>query len=719
MKYSILERLARKGYLVYSHDVNKKESCSNVVIAALLRSFESLGFTLDAEGIKLLSTFTKDELKEFYKTSYETLDEISGASVKHTVFYKNFPNIKHIKDEEMYLRAVVHYLSVAIGEETFMNQDIKEEAREIVHNNKKTVLRLITREEAVKIATKMASDFFMGQVAIPYSEEKFLLEVIRDYNDLLTIEEIPFKENIALYFDLLLFKNTRKIGDVLNKEMLGFVKTSTDLLRVYAALSKGDITLRKNFKFMSLDRKCRRLFLDILNEFAFNNINILDDLYRHDFLWKRAFELLHVGEYKKEYKYIYEACQILRNDEYKTFYSKLDSLLDNQTEYLKLLKSRPGEYARRIDFILRNNNFDQRVSLDIFKSIAKEVSSNVLLSLWEHFKNRDLYETRIIKINKSNSTIYKELLDKRDNLELVIIDEVILIIEDALKDIYSSYPRIEKVYLDESLKQYALVRNNRNSSSQNKTLTFGTRIKLEKEDLKYLRFFTHFKNMDKEDVSDEYSDGRVDVDLSIEFINEKMNEGFSLAWHHLDGGRKFDSFLSGDIVDAPNGATEFCDLNYVKARKYARYALVVNTVYTGQNFADIPECFSGVMFVNEKAEKGEIFNPEFVKYKFNLTQKGSNANVAFALDLETLELIWIDAPSSYNFSAIVASECDNLIPILKDALKHHMNMYDFMKLHIGHITFVDNKEDAEFIVSDEEDANLKPFDVEKIASEWL
>lgn len=719
MKKSILKKLAKKGYLVYYHDKSSEASCSNLAIAALLGSFESLGFTLDAEGVKLLSTFTKDELKEFYKSNFDILETISGASVKHIVFYKNFPNIKHIRNEEMYLRAVVHYLSVAIGAETFMNQDIEEEPKEIVHNDQKKTLKLISEEEATKLSIKIASDFFEGQVAIPYGEEDFLIDVIKNYKDLLVINEIPFKENIALYFSLLLLNYKGKIGDILNKEMLGFVKTSTDLLRVYAAISHGDITLRRNVKFRSLDRKCRRLFLDILNEFAFNNMNILDDLYRHDFLWKRAFELLHVGEYQKEYKYIYEACQILRNDEYKTFYSKLDSLLDNQTEYLNLLKTRPGEYARRLDFILRNNNFDQRISLDIFKGIAKDVSSNVLLSLWEHFKNRGLYETRIIKINKSNSTVYKELLDKRDDFELEIINEVILIIEDALKEIYSFYPKIEKVYLDESLKQYALVRNNRNGSSQNKTLTFGTRIKLNEEDLKYLRFFTHFKNMDIEDESDKFSDKRVDVDLSIEFVNEEMNEGFSLAWHSLDGGREFDSFHSGDIVDAPSGATEFCDLNYVEARKYARYALVVNTVYTGQDFADIPECFSGVMYVNEKAVKGEIFNPEFVEYKFDLTQKGSNENIAFALDLETLELIWIDAPIAHNFSGIVASECGNLIPVLKDALKHHMNMYDFMKLHTGHITFVDNKEDAEFIVSDEEDANLKPFDVEKIASEWL
>ena len=269
-----------------------------------------------------------------------------------------------------------------------------------------------------------------------------------------------------------------------------------------------------------------------------------------------------------------------------------------------------------------------------------------------------------------------------------------------------------KVFIDESVKSYCLPINSRNASSQNKTLTFGSRIKLDEEDGNYLRFFTHFKNF-------KGRDGRVDVDLSVEFIDETLSKGFSLSWHNMGGGRKFDSFHSGDITSAPRGASEFVDLDYKKARKYARYAVVTNSVFTGQDFADIPECFSGVMFMPEKGKNGVVFNPEFIKHKFDLTQTGSNQNVAFAVDLETLELIWIDSPLVYDFSGIVASNCSGVVLSLKNALKEHMNLYDFFKLHSKHLEIVDSKEEADIIISDSDDATLKPYDVETISAIWL
>ena len=38
---------------------------------------------------------------------------------------------------------------------------------------------------------------------------------------------------------------------------------------------------------------------------------------------------------------------------------------------------------------------------------------------------------------------------------------------------------------------------------------------------------------------------------------------------------------------------------------------------------------------------------------------------------------------------------------------------------ICHLKRVDNKEEADIIISDSEDATLKPFDVEEIAAKWL
>jgi hypothetical protein len=40
-------------------------------------------------------------------------------------------------------------------------------------------------------------------------------------------------------------------------------------------------------------------------------------------------------------------------------------------------------------------------------------------------------------------------------------------------------------------------------------------------------------------------------------------------------------------------------------------------------------------------------------------------------------------------------------------------------LHKKHIEIVENKEDADIIISDSDDATLKPYDVETISSSWL
>jgi hypothetical protein len=73
----------------------------------------------------------------------------------------------------------------------------------------------------------------------------------------------------------------------------------------------------------------------------------------------------------------------------------------------------------------------------------------------------------------------------------------------------------------------------------------------------------------------------------------------------MDGGKKFSSYHSGDIVSAPNGASEFIDINYVEAKEHARYVVICNYVYSGDAYKDIPECFSGVMFRKNKGKKGE------------------------------------------------------------------------------------------------------------------
>ena len=711
MEKIYLEKLVKKNYLVIENHSNDNNEPLINELGSILKSFESLGYTLDKESIERLSRLNSSDLTTFYFTNYKLLNQLCGNNVNHKIFYKNFPNVSHISDEEFYIRAILHYLTVDENTDGFMSQDIKDCEREEIHNPNKQSLKVISEIDAQKLLIENVRELFSSKVAIPYYEDDFLVEAFKDFEKKIFISEIPFKENVAKFVNTLVKANGKELSASFLSKHLSFVKTSTDLLRVYAILSKGDFTLRKNVKFISLKRSIRRLFLRMLDEIAYNS-NIIDDLAKHEFLWKKAFEKLHVGEYKNQYPFISEAATFLRTGEYVTYYGMLEQNKNNQKALINLLKQRPGEFARRLDYLIRNERFDLEYTLSSFKEVARSVSTTVLLGLWEFFKNRTLYPTRIFKINRQYDSIYKEIPDERAVVDEEVVSKVLSTIEDALADVYSTYENKGKVYIDANIKGYALPINSRNGSSQNKTLTFGTRVKLEETEDNYLRFFTHFKNF-------EGKDGRVDVDLSLEFVDENFTESFSLSWHDMGGGRKFDSFHSGDITSAPKGASEFVDLDYKKARNYARYVLVTNSVYTGQDFADIPECFSGVMFMPEKGKRGKVFNPEFVKYKFDLTQKGSNQNIAFAVDLETLELIWIDSPFSYGCCGIVASGNDSIVLALKNALKTHMSLYDFFMLHKKHIEIVKTKEDANIIISDSDDATLKPFDVETISSKWL
>lgn len=703
-------QLLLKGYIVLNE--SKTENRAHISkFAAALKSFESLGYKIEGDYFNLLK-LDEDALTIFYNSNFEIMKAAKGDNVNHIIFYPNFPNIDDISDDELYVRALLHYQTANDNSYGFMNQDlaINENEKPSIKRKDYEAIKLVSEAEAIKILSEYMNAYFEQKNAISYSYFELIRLFSVTYPDLLSPSDIPFKENIAYYFKILTRFNDNKLGDILNMNNLRFVKTATDLLRIYSVISGGSALLEGHISFISLDRKVRRLFLSILDDICQNNPYAIDDFARNEFYYKRAFEKLHVGEYKKKFPYIYQVALDFRSGNYLTYYSNLEMNKNNQDELIRLLSMRPGEFCRRLDYILRNKNFDVNKTLSAFKNVASQVSTNVLLGLWEFYKNRNLYSTRLFHIKKLMD-VFKEIDDEREVLNEDIVNEVLRIIECTLRNIYSNYEQFGTVYLDDSLKNYVVPTNSRNSSLSNHALSFGTRIKLDESNDSFIRLFTHWKNMANGE--------RVDIDLSVEFVNDEFNKMFSVAWHSLGNGKKFDTYHSGDITTAPNGASEFIDINYKKARKFARYAIVSNSVYTGQSYCDIPECFSGVAFMSETDKNSIIHNPSLVKNKYDLCQKGVNQIIAFAIDLETMEMIWMDTPLQYAYNRVVACENYGVIAALKKALMTKMNLYDFFNLHDGHMTIVDNKDEAEVIISDSNDATINAYDLEIISSRWI
>lgn len=673
-------------------------------IALLAESFASLGYKLDGTSLATLYTVGKKDLSVFYNESYMLLACAKGANVQHKVFYPNFPFMANVTANEYYIRAVLHYLTARKDDYGFANADIKEREHENVNNEEKITLTIvdIARADDVLVGDGIAA--LTQKLPVAESEIETYETIWRTYADRIVPTEIPFKENMARYVVAL----TDGKKPTITPNMLSFCKTITDVLRVYAVVSGESEQLYYPLQFVSLPRSARKTVLDKIDKLCTSS-NADEDVQRNEFLWKRAFEKLHPGEYKHDFPHVYALASALRNGILpKTFEAQLDVLKCNPDGYMLALASRPTEFARRLDFMLRS--FDTATVLRNFHSVAKNVSVNVLATLLEFYRNRcDMPKDVRDIVFYSESLRMVQVPETRAELPKEVCAAVCNVIVCALADRFADYPQKGTLYIGENMKNYAVPTSSRSASKQTHTLTHGSIVYVgDGERGDFVRLFTHWKN----------GDSRVDIDLSVELVSDDLKNAISLSWHNPDGGKPFNSYHSGDFTTAPDGASEFVDLDIAAARKFGRYAVVCNYCYTGQTFDVIPECFSGVMFMPQRAKRGAVFNPQFVRHKFDLTQH-ANKNIAFALDLQTLTMVWMDVNLLSAHSNLVASGDSGLVIALRRALRKHVTMDEWLRLHISHLALTDNRNAATIVADDDGNADLSPYDTEKFAAEWM
>ncbi len=697
------KKLLTFGYLVL--DKKTKGTTTNEDISVLTKSFLDLGFILDHSSIELLKNTPLKEVKQFYFHAFSLLKASKGASAKHIYFYRNFPNMENISDDEYILRAMLHYMTVSEEDYGYMAQDIKEIKRDKENVEiDPIILKIIDEETAKDILGKYLTSIFEANHVISDRDLTVARAFLKSYPQMVSPVSFMFRENLVIYAQMIL-DDKKKVSALFDYLPIHHFKTVTDILRLYAAISHHSY-LNHHITLKSLDRKARKIFLSHLNALVKGKEDIMDDFAMHEVLWKKAFRLLHVGEYMTIYPHIYDCAYRLRTNQYDTFFSKVNKYIQNEDkEVFTLLKKKPGFFARMLDSLFRNTSFSVEEILSQFTCVMPSISTNVLIQLWEYYQNRNnLLDQRFITYRNSLDFVFVQVPETRSCYYEDTLNKIIHCLEEGLKEHYTFKPILQNVYLDPKMKKYMVPLNNKNQSEGLRTLTFGSKISLDPEDNTILRFFTYWKNI---------KENRVDIDLSAELYNESFEYISSLAWHDMGSGRDFSSYHSGDITTAPKGASEFIDINFEKAKNYCRYIVVCNTVFTDQKFNEIPECFSGVMFRKELGKRGPVFDPKTVHTKFDLTAN-SSLTIAFVIDLEAMELIWCDLCQD---GYCVAGDA-SLGAILKRAVGQHMSIYDLVLLHQNHLTFVDDKEKAEVIIDDTPDSMINPSRIDEIM-EWV
>lgn len=689
----IESKLLQLGYLSYdSFEINTKYfKNEDKDVAAVLTSFASLGYTIEYESLPKIK-YSYD-LEKFYSHFFDLLKKSKG-DVKHKIFYKNFPNLKKLSKYDYIVNAVLHYLTVEENDYGYFPSYIETTFKEKENIElAMTTLSIISKNNAIEILKKYYMTLLESNKAISGNDFEIIKYLIKTYNVTFNPSVIPFHENMIRYIFVCTYQYEDS-NEVLEHIDLSFVKTISDVLDLFEGL----------FIEGKIKRKSRRIILNKLEAICSVNKYHIDDFVADKETWKNVFKVLHVGEYVNKYPKVYQAAYKLRDNSYETLNSKIMKALDSGDKNIyNILSIRPGYFARMIDFVLRNDKFDYKDTLNCFNSVISKISTTVLISLLDFYKNRNnLGNKRYFLYRQDYSYNVLSVDETRTSLDENIITDTINLIENEIKNRYSNQERIDDVYLDECMKNYTLPLNNLNASSGFNTLSFGSKVKLDNKNLAYLRLFTHWKNNGE----------RVDIDLSIQFYNENLEYIDSLSWFNMSSGKKYDSYHSGDIITAPHGASEFIDINIVKAKKHARYVVVCNNSYTCQAFSDIKECFTGVMFRSKKGRKGELFKAKTVKTKFDLIAKETISHIGFVIDLYDLTMYWCDI-STYGGNIAL----EDYGAIIDALTKSHITLYDLVKLHCKHVSFT-TKENAKAFIDDSPSSILAPTHLDQIVK-WI
>jgi hypothetical protein len=672
---------------------------SSQQLATVQKEVEHLGFLLTDEVMARLRSLGPEELVRMLRGLVQDLRQLVGAHREHRPLYPGFPaEVMAMSEADLYLNALSHYVSLRRRPAT--DQDAKRPP--LLNKRLPRLVDLGSKEDFEAIFTRLsgsaASLSDVDRLDVIWFVRQYRAEVFR-----LLPPKFPFKENLAIVAAQLVMH----VGD--HERTQAFLdqhfRTATDVLRLAVALSGGDVSLTKPTRFTRFCRRHRRLLLALLAAGG----DITEDMRRWAEPWKRLGERLHPGEYAKAFPQVAAAFAVIRDGlPFDSFNSRIErALREGDIEGVALtLECRPGEYARRLDLLLRMGQ-DEAGVIRRFAAVSARVATPVLLQVLAHFKARGREERLRVFFPKGDVAKVFALKDRRPAIALEATQQVVEACERALLDRFSQLPPLGPCHLDPALKNHVVPLAQRAASKALRTFARGSRIAM--PDGGFVRLFLWWMN----------GRSRVDIDLSVALYGPEYGYVSTVAFYNL---RDWGAYHSGDIVDAPKGAAEFIDLdlNLLQARG-VRFVVMCVSSYSGQSYCDLPECFAGWMS-RADLNSGEPFEARTVEDRVDLAAD-TRFSLPLVLDLQRREVLWTDIALRDN-PRFNNSVHDNLAGVsLMLRAMHQMvkpDLHSLFELHArARGRLVEYPHEAEMRFGIDRRAMVTPLDGDRIRAEFL
>lgn len=589
-------------------------------------------------------------------------------------FYRGFPeSVRNLSADELLLDQLLHYFHT-YGLEIFdeAGHSAFEKAFERTTFRENTDVQefvIQTEAEAKDTVYTIVKQLLSG--SRPLSERQYALVHAFVCDDVCDLPDIASKNTLIR---LLIDTKKLTLADRLNL---------SDVMKLVDELNYCNYN-NSNPKKLNLKNQDRKFLTAVLDRIFQSGKCDIRTCYEKKQLWNG---FLHHIHYQPKNEVAEKFVCAMREKGNESVYSQFERLMQEKKcqEAATLLREKKGTSAllRNMDYIISRMSREEVKTF--FSEFPEDCGTLILLQLLFRYEVEPQKYGRIFKFTRHNlMKVHYETPEEQERCQSRLTEEQLKEVGAMIRSklAVKLKNRLGKVYIEPSMKNYALPISENTSQDGLGVLPKGSRIPIAEG--KKLRAFTYWEQVN-------------DIDLSV-FALQEDGRQMEFSWRTMARQQSGAITYSGDETSGYYGCSEYFDVNIPEFKALYpdyRYLIFCDNVYSGINF-DKCLCKAGYM-LRDWDDSGQVYEPKTVKSSYLVNCESTFAYL-FGIDLFTNEFIWLNV--ARNSRSRVAGDTDVSFLTEYFHLIEVMNVYDFFVLMAQEI--VEDAMEADVVVTDHE-----------------
>lgn len=626
---SLLQTLIKRTHRVPKYYIQSEDSfeSSQSLARQLDITLLSSGFKASQELLDYIGSLDRSYALALCYDTVEAVKQIKGDHIEHNSYFKEFPN--NVPDTLEFWASLIEQ-TISNNQEikyTFGGIDLLSldgygkaqhtyeemlQAHEVFIANLKDEVSLIRLGDTFPVEVYKLYLSLAESKVVANGDDLILLEQLTEATlDKAQPVKIGVRENRAV-INSVRVRNGRPI----------LIDTVTDVLRLAVHLSGGDISLNTKTKLRNFKRAERDILINSLENVINDNKGKLGDVFKNRGEFNILAQKLHIKSYK-ELKNAQEVFRVARERINLSFESKIEKSF-NEKDYKSIItlhELAPGKFIKNFNRILLKTGLGElNMLIATLEKVAPKVETPTLIGLRQYLDNRTERKTNRVFMNRKGTGRVET--DNQPVIGEIIVKSIASVIDKEISSRFESGLYV----VNRDILRVALPLSNKATSSGFGIMPRGS---IDTFDGEILRFFNYWKQ----------KKSRTDYDLSAIMLDENFTSAGQLSYTNLTLAN---GVHSGDITSAPNGASEFIDIEWAKVK--GKYIIPQVNNFSGEDFDTVEESFFGFMS-RTQAQKGRPFEARTVKSKAEMRGKNKIALplVFIKEDDGTLSVKWLNA----------------------------------------------------------------------------